>query len=199
MADVLLGLIRHAPTAWNAEGRLQGTSDLPLSLAGEAEARRLRLPPAMRHWRRCSSPLQRAQRTARLLAPAMPVLTVEALREMSFGTWEGRTLSELRRDGGLAMAEEEARGLDMRPPDGETPREVMARLRPWLSRLSDEGRPVLAISHKGIQRALLALATGWTMHDKPPLRLRSRAVHLFMVARDGAVSLRQPNIALYRP
>ena len=199
MADILLGLIRHAPTAWNAAGRLQGTSDLPLSPAGEAEARRMRLPPAMRHWRRCASPLQRAQRTARLITPPMPVLTVEALREMSFGAWEGRTLDELRRNGGLAMAEEEARGLDMRPPDGETPREVILRLRPWLATLHAEARPVLAISHKGIQRALLAMATGWAMHDNPPVRLRSRAVHLFAVARGGTVSLLRPNIALASP
>ena len=48
-APVALILIRHGPTLWNAQGRLQGRSDQPLSEAGLAEVTRWHLPDAVRH------------------------------------------------------------------------------------------------------------------------------------------------------
>ena len=42
--SVPFAILRHAPTGWNAEGRLQGSTDIPLSPAGEAAARSWRLP-----------------------------------------------------------------------------------------------------------------------------------------------------------
>ena len=60
--------------------------------------------------------------------------TVEpALIETDWGHWEGRTLAELRQRHGGEMAALEARGLDFRPPGGESPRDVQARLASWLA------------------------------------------------------------------
>ena len=82
------------------------------------------------------------------------------LIEMAWGEWEGQ---EPRRrcapSSATAMAENEARGLDFRPPGGESPRDVQARLRPLLAELE---RPTIFVTHKGVLRALYALATGWT-------------------------------------
>src|SRR3546814_19841125 len=61
----------------------------------------------------------------------------------------------------------EARGLDFRPPGGESPRDVQDRLRPLLAELADAGEDVVAVSHKGVLRALYALASGWDMRGKP--------------------------------
>ena len=47
-AAVEIGLVRHFPTAWNAAGRLQGRSDIPLSDAARAELATRRLPPRWR-------------------------------------------------------------------------------------------------------------------------------------------------------
>ena len=60
-------LARHGETAWNAEGRYQGQSDIALSPVGEAQARALgaRLRD-VRIDRAIASPLSRALRTASL-------------------------------------------------------------------------------------------------------------------------------------
>ena len=62
------------------------------------------------------------------------------LVEMAWGEWEGRRLADLRAELGDAMIENEARGLDFRPPGGESPRDVQERLKPLLACLSAPDR-----------------------------------------------------------
>ena len=52
----------------------------------------------------------------------------------------------------------------------------MDRLREWTREVAATGQPVVAVSHKAAIRALLALATGWDMTGKPPMRLDWRSV-----------------------
>ncbi len=185
----LLALIRHGPTAWNRERRLQGRCDIPLDAAGRAEVAGWRLPPALAAFDWVSSPLARARRTAAILAggaaPAEP-----ALIEMDWGAWEGRRLAELRAELGPAMAANEARGLDFRPPGGESPRMVQQRLAPWLAAVGARGRPVAAVAHKGVLRALYAAASGWDLLGRPPPALGHPGPHLFCIDRDGRAHLR---------
>jgi probable phosphoglycerate mutase len=188
-------LIRHGATAWNAAGRMQGRADVGLAAAGRAEVARWRLPPGWERARWLVSPLRRARETAALLGA--PAARVEPrLTEMDWGTWEGRTAAELRADAGAGLAVEEARGLDLRPPGGESPREVQARLAALAAELARDPTPVVAVCHKGVMRAALALATGWDLHTRPPLRLRpgeALALHCF---RDGRLQLDPPPLSL---
>ena len=193
MKPVPFALMRHAPTAWNEDGRLQGLTDTDLSPAGEAQARRWRLPPPADAWRRLCSPLRRARRTAELIAPRSAVSVEPRLREMAFGAWEGSTLSQLRATEGESFAAAERLGLDFHPPGGESPRQAMARLAQWTGELA---APAVAVSHKAAIRALLALATGWDMTGKPPLRLDWRCLHFFSAHSDGSVTLDRPNVPL---
>lgn len=181
-------VLRHAPTDWNTEGRVQGRSDRPLSAPSGR-----RQPEGAETWRWLSSPLLRARETAQLL-PLSPEAEPR-LVEMSWGAWEGRRLAELRESGRLSTADE-ARGLDFRPPDGESPRDVQERLRPLLAALAAAGKPVGAVTHKGVIRALYALATGWDMVSKPPHRLRPACAHRFTLAADGAPAVLELNIPL---
>lgn len=191
MTGIPFAILRHAPTDWNASGRLQGLTDTTLSRDGEEMARHWRLPSPADGWKRVSSPLQRARRTAELLQPAMPVGIDSALREMSFGIWEGRTLTELRAEGGESFAAAEAAGLDFQPPGGESPRATMVRLAGWAVTLRE---PVVAVSHKAAIRALLALATGWDMLGRPPHKLDWRSLHFFVVSGDGKVAIDRLNV-----
>jgi probable phosphoglycerate mutase len=193
---VPFAVLRHAPTVWNGEKRLQGMSDTPLSPDGEALARTWRLPPPADGWRRFSSPLLRARCTAELLQPGAPVTIDSRLREMSFGVWEGLSIAELRSTIGQRFIEAEARGLDFEPPGGESPRRVMTRLSGFAAELATSGQPAVIVAHKAVLRALLALATGWTMTGRQPVKLDWHCLHYFRAAADGAVTLDQPNVKL---
>jgi probable phosphoglycerate mutase len=196
MSGVPFAMLRHASTDWNTERRLQGLTDTCLSAEGEAEARRWRLPSPADGWLRMCSPLQRARRTAELLQPAGPVTIDSALREMSFGTWEGRTIAELRATVGEAFIAAENNGLDFQPPGGESPRATMARLGRWTAAVAGAGRPVVAVSHKAAIRALLALATGWDMMGRPPHKLDWQCLHFFTAHSDGGVFVDRLNVPL---
>src|SRR5690606_38605102 len=119
----LLLMLRHGPTAWNEAGRIQGRSDPPLSAAGRAAVAAWTLPPEAAGARWLSSPLGRARETAAILHRGS-VAVEPRLIETDWGEWEGRTLPALRAALGEAMAANEARGLDFRPPGGESPRDV---------------------------------------------------------------------------
>jgi probable phosphoglycerate mutase len=190
-----LAVIRHGPTRWNAEGRIQGRTDVALSAEGRAEVRRWRVPDEFGGWRCYASPLLRAVETARLLCTA-EIVFEPALGEMRWGVWEGRLLAEVRAADPSGVADIEARGLDFSAPGGETPRAVQERLKPWLAGLAMANEPAIAITHKGVIRALHALATGWPMLGKPPDKLDWSSAHLFRLASDGAPSVERLNIAL---
>lgn len=191
-----LFLVRHATTAWNRTGRIQGRTDVPLDAGGRAEAATWRLPAALRCCSWVASPLARAVETARALGAPAELATDPRLAEMSWGKWEGWSLTDLRATHGAAMAANEARGLDFRPPGGESPRDVQARIASWLAEVSARGQPILAVTHAGVIRAVLALATGWQMTGKPPVRLSWSAAHGFVLSADGAPRAGRLNISL---
>ncbi|WP_374373840.1 histidine phosphatase family protein [Dongia sp.] len=192
----LLAIIRHAPTAWNREKRLQGHTDIGLGPEGRIVAASWQVPAAWQNWRLLVSPLSRARETAAVLFPQTIPEIEPALREMSFGEWEGRSLADLRADAGAEAEEREALGLDFRAPKGESPRQVQARLTPLLQRLAAEERDIVAVSHKAVARALYALATGWQMLEKPPVKLKDGRAHLFRLAADGTPEVAELNILL---
>jgi broad specificity phosphatase PhoE len=183
--------IRHAATDWNEAGRIQGRADRPLSESGRSWAGNAVLPDGWADASCLSSPLVRAVETARLmgLQPRPEPLLVE----MDWGAWEGRRLADLRAELGVAMAENEARGLDFRPPGGESPRDVQERLRRFLAGLST---PTVAVTHRGVLRALYAMATDWTMRDRPLEKLLPGCAHLFAVAGDGSIAVEKLNLQL---
>jgi len=190
MTDLLV--IRHGATSWNARGRIQGRADIPLSEIGRAEIARLRLPPAFQGARGFTSPLARARETAKLIG--IPSVLEAALIEMDWGRYEGRTLEEMRNSPGFA--ENEGRGLDFKPDGGESPREVQARLLPFLARVAGDPAPAIAVAHRGLIRALYALASGWTMLAKAPDKLDWSRGHVFKLASDGRPSVARLNVPL---
>jgi 2,3-bisphosphoglycerate-dependent phosphoglycerate mutase len=186
-------VIRHGTTDWNAAGLIQGRTDRPLDETGRAATGAARVPLGWAGATCLASPLMRAMETARLLR--LDPTPEPRLVEMAWGEWEGRRLKALRSELGEAMAANEARGLDFRPPGGESPRDVQERLKPLLASLSG---PTVFVTHKGVLRALYALATGWRMTEKAPDKLRDGTAHAFRVSADGAPEVETLNIPLER-
>ena len=136
-APLILLLIRHGQSEWNAAGLMQGqTPHVPLTALGQAQAAAVarELAP-LRPGALISSDLRRAVQTAEHCARAtgLPVRTAPALREQGYGVLEGRPSRELwdvvdwtdphwAADGGESLAQLHARvgdylqRLRARPP-----------------------------------------------------------------------------------
>ena len=89
-------LLRHGKTQGNLENRYNGRTDDPLCAEGVAQAL------AEPHYPEISlvyaSPMRRAQQTAGIFFPNATMQTVQDLREMDFGDFEGRTAAEMEHD-----------------------------------------------------------------------------------------------------
>jgi probable phosphoglycerate mutase len=189
-------MVRHGRTDWNDEGRIQGHTDIPLNESGRRQVLERRVPAAYGGWPWQASPLCRAQETARLLG-ATRVETDVRLREMNWGRWEGRTRANLRAEYGERMAAMEAAGPDFRPPGGESPRELQARLLDWARDAASRMPAVIAVTHKGVIKAALGLAEDWDLTGKAPRRLRWECAHLFRFdAGTGRLHTVEVNVGL---
>lgn len=184
-------LVRHGPTDWNRAQRLQGRSDRPLDPAGRLAAASWMLPEGFRDAACLSSPLARALETAQLIGFAEPEI-VPALTELDWGAWEGQRLADLRAADPEAIAALEAKGLDFRPPGGESYREVQSRAWPVLAARE---APTVVVTHRGVMLACLARATGWAMTGEPPLRLGVADALELRTGTGGAIATRPLSLA----
>jgi probable phosphoglycerate mutase len=191
---MIVALLRHGRTEWNDARRMQGRADIPLSDAGRAQVAAWQLPAAIAEAKVVASPLARALETARLLTAGEPRVEPDLI-EMDWGAWEGRTFDELRAELGPVYALSESLGVDYRPPGGESPRDVQVRVERWFAGLPEGEGPVVAVTHQGVLRALVAKLTGWDMVSKPPVKLLPDRVHLFEAER-GHVRAVEWNVAL---
>src|SRR3954464_11566127 len=93
-----IALIRHGSTAWNKEGRMQGSTDIPLDEDGRIQAQKLGLRLSNEHWDIVyTSQLSRAQQTGEIIAASLGISNVfidDRLREVSGGLTEGTNEAE---------------------------------------------------------------------------------------------------------
>lgn len=160
-------LLRHFPTAWNAEQRLQGQVDIPLTGEARATLAGLRLPDEWAEARIVASPLSRARETAEILK-GRPVATDPRLVEISWGEWEGRTARDLLADPKADFRPTHEWDRDMKAPGGESAREAWERARPALADLAADPAPVVIVTHKALMR--LILGTAWQWQGVPEIK-----------------------------
>ncbi|WP_190142043.1 histidine phosphatase family protein [Streptomyces platensis] len=162
-------LWRHGQTAWNLERRFQGSTDIELTEAGVAQARRAaRLLAALGPDAIIASDLQRAAATARELAALtrLDVTHDEALRETYAGSWQGLTHDEiLARHGEQYSAWK--RGEPVRRGGGELETEVADRAAPVVLNHADklpENGTLVVVSHGGTIRTTIGRLLGLEAH-----------------------------------
>ncbi len=192
-----LALLRHGPTEWNAQGRVQGSIDTPLSAEGIARMSALLPPEGFETARVYCSPKLRARQTASCLGLVDPILDPH-LAEQNWGDWEGLTRDEMRaRDGEDAFEKAGAnRGLAFRPPGGESTGEVHRRVASFFVDLGARGEDAIAMAHAGILRAAYALSTGWDLSAPYPPELDLKAALVLAIAGDGTPSIARLNVPL---
>ena len=151
---MLIYLLRHGLTAYNAEKRYQGQRDIPLSPEGLAQLRRADFDPDVVY----ITPLRRTRQTAEVLFPHAKLIPVDGLKEMCFGSFEGRNYIEMEHDPDyLAWV---AANCESPCPDGERKQDFSDRICTAFSALVDkalaEGRETLVIlAHGGTQMAAM--------------------------------------------
>ena len=156
--DHELFLLRHGQTEWSVNGRHTGRTDVPLTVAGENQARSagitlrsLRKGPALV----LSSPRQRAMRTAALAGLVVDETTGD-LAEWDYGDYEGSTTTQIReRVPGWTVWSHPM-------PGGETAEQVSARADKLLDRvratLADT--EVILVGHGHFSRVVIARWVG---------------------------------------
>jgi glucosyl-3-phosphoglycerate phosphatase len=150
-------LVRHGESTWNAEERLQGQLDPPLSERGREQARALTaMLNGLPDDRVICSDLSRARETAELLG-LRPTRFDPRWREIDVGSWAGRTAAEIDAQGGELT---NWRGGPRRAPDGEAWDAFAARVSGAVDELIADGGPWVVISHGGCIRVATAHLTG---------------------------------------
>ena len=156
-----LHLLRHGLTRGNMEGRYIGSgSDLPLCPEGRAQIEELKArfayPPAEVVF---SSPLLRARQTAEILYPRVRLIVLDDLREMAFGSFEGRTPQELVHDPAFAAwldptKEEVPPGAEGRQAFAERTGGMLMKLFEYL--LKAHIKNAACVTHGGVIMNMLA-------------------------------------------
>jgi broad specificity phosphatase PhoE len=164
--------MRHGETAYNAEGRLQGQLDIPLNARGREQARSVgrtlqaRIGAEIEQLEAArafiASPFVRARETMEIARGAIGLVPGRyhldaALKEISFGAWEGLTWPEIEARDQRGVRARRKDKWNFAPPGGESYAMLAERLRPWLSGLTGDA---FVVSHGGVARAVMMLVAG---------------------------------------
>jgi probable phosphoglycerate mutase len=182
--------IRHGETEWNAEGRLQGTQDVPLNDLGRKQAANAgsiladlfaRDGRSEQSLAFVASPLGRARSTMELVRgtlrlPPRDYAVDDRLREIGYGDWEGSTLAQTQLSDPDVFAKRQAEKWTVPPPGGESYASVQARMSDWYDQLKAD---TVAVAHGGTARALMVALGIETPASAADLTIEQGAVYVF--------------------
>lgn len=183
-------LIRHGQTVWNEEGKLCGSSDVPLSEDGLIQAQKL--AARMKNVSLSavySSPLLRARQTAEAIASLhnLPVQVEQDLSEVDYGDWEGLKVSDamekfpelerLRREDPMKFV----------APNGEPMKNFAERVIAAIQRIAanHQGETICIVAHQTVNRFILCWAMQLDFRLWRQLRQDPTCVNLLQVREDG--------------
>jgi broad specificity phosphatase PhoE len=188
--------IRHGETGWNAEGRFQGSKDIPLNELGRVQAvaageilarllaqegREAALLPYV------ASPLGRARMTMELARGALQLPPADysvddRLREIGYGQWEGLTLPEMQLNDAATFALRQVDKWSIAAPSGESYASVTSRIRDWFDSIAVD---TVAVAHGGTMRALMVV-----LGVAPPLEAADTPIGqgVVYVFKDGGLT-----------
>ncbi len=151
---MLIYLLRHGMTEYNAQKRYQGQRDIPLSAEGLAMLRKADFEPDTVY----VTPLQRTAQTAGVLFPNAKLVPVKDLQEMCFGSFEGHNYIEMEHDPDyLAWVKA---NCESKCPDGERKDEFSDRICKAFAALveqslADGQQRLVILAHGGTQMAAM--------------------------------------------
>jgi broad specificity phosphatase PhoE len=175
--------VRHGRTAWNADLRFQGHTDIPLDDEGRAQATALgTLLAGERIDAAVSSDLARASETARIVlgGRSLPLRLDPDWRELRFGDWEGLTWPQIVAANPQLDAANATSAREYAPAGGESFTDLCARVAQAAERIAgevDDDGVALVATHAGPLHALLHVLLG--EHEAPAVRFLTASVTRF--------------------
>lgn len=195
MRTYKLFLIRHGATEANQKGLYCGSTDLALSSEGAADLARLLQQADYPYAERVYvSPMRRARDTADILYPDTDQVVVDALRETSFGEFEGKSFAELEHN--ERFREWISPAGDFIPDGAENPSDYLRRSCEAVMQVVDDMMrtgtfAAAAITHAGvIANALATLA----YPRRTPYEWQCQPGCGFTAVADPTIYLRQPTL-----
>ena len=168
--------MRHGETSWNAGGKFQGHSDIPLSDNGRQQAKELaKRLQGHRIDAFYSSDLSRAKETAEIIASLhqLTVKYVPELREINFGQWEGLTYKEITDSYGEISRRWWSSPLTTEIPEGEKLQTVVDRCNKAMAEIVNNhpGETVVIAVHGGVIRVIVGSLLGMDLNHFWKLKL----------------------------
>ena len=153
-------LVRHGESTANRDGVFGGNSDVALTETGLRQAGKVAafLKETYKVDAVFSSRLSRAKKTAEVIAEkfALPVFVDDRLHEISGGIWDGMKFDEIEKNYPVEYEQWDNCMSDVRPPQGETIRDVQKRAYAALCEIAkkNDGKTVAVVAHRVVIRTL---------------------------------------------
>ncbi|WP_062315806.1 histidine phosphatase family protein [Demequina maris] len=192
-------LVRHGQTDWNREGRLQGSTDIPLNATGRAQARAAAssLWPALEGEPVVvSSVLGRAVETARILVGDRPASLHQDARlgERRYGPWEGLDAHERASrfpDDHAAWKAGYEPDFDGYETHAEVAARTVAAVDEWVARVPGD---LVLVAHGSSGRMLLLAMLGLPLEGRTLGSLHNAAWSRLVLSAAGGWSLESHNV-----
>jgi probable phosphoglycerate mutase len=183
-------MVRHGETAWNAEGRVQGQLDIPLSRVGLAQAHAVAgVLSGQSYAALFCSDLVRVQQTARPLAErlGLAVQLDPRLRERHYGVFQGLTYAEARERLPEDYARFKAKLPDYSFGDGESLRAFSARCIACVGELASRhpGEALLLFTHGGVLEMVYRHATGRGLSTPRDFEIPNAGLNYVEIGAEG--------------
>ena len=189
-----LYIVRHGETEWNAQGRIQGHTDVDLSDHGRQQARAIAQRLSGVNFDVIySSDLSRSRETAQIILGQRPTSlhSTDRLREFHKGVFEGLTVHEYMRRYPDQYQASLVNDLDFAPTGGETIRQTSARMAGFVSDLKKrhQDETVLVVGHGGSLRSAVVAIMDFPLEANWKLNMYNCSLSVFDIYPDNAVML----------
>lgn len=174
---------RHGITDVNAGGMILSHADPPLNARGREQSERVHAAlHGIAFDAALCSPMRRCVETIAIVAPDLPYEIEDALREVDFGVWEGRTIDWLEANDPAGLARRRRDPVRFRPPGGESFEDAALRLRPVSEKLRGLRRHnVLVVAHRGSLGVLERLLRDLPLESQEVAPLEPGEFHVIVV------------------
>ena len=184
------GLIRHAQTAWNLEGRIQGHRDSSLTDSGKKDADSWGQRLKRFDWDRIfGSDLGRAVDTAAIINRHLkiPFEADARLREQDWGEWTAKPTVKIISEELDKLDEVKRTGWQFCPPAGEDRISVWQRSHNALVEAANKwpGNTILVVTHEGVIKSLIYRLCNRLFEPGESILLESRHLHWLVIKNSG--------------